>query len=76
MGVVRFYVGQSFELKSRVIDQHSNPSYRKTNLSLHYWALEKSDLDFYISFSECELRDPDLSIRQKKLNILEVSWLM
>jgi hypothetical protein len=72
-GNICLYVGQSWELKSRVIDQHGNPSYRRSNPSLHYCALEKSDFDFYISFSECELNDPDLSIRQKKLNILEVS---
>jgi hypothetical protein len=72
-GNVRFYAGQSWELKKRVIDQHGNPSYRRSNPSLHYRALEKSDFDFYISFSECVLNDPDLSIRQTKLNMLEVS---
>jgi hypothetical protein len=58
-----------------VIDQHCNSSYRKTNLSLHYLALDKSDFDFYLSSSECELKDPDRSMRQKKLNVLEVSGI-
>jgi hypothetical protein len=70
---IRFCAGQSWELKKRLIDQHGNPSYRRSNPSLHYWALEKSDFDFYISFSECVLNDSDLSIRQNKLNMLEVS---
>lgn len=72
-GNIRFYAGQSWELKKRVIDQHGHPSYRRSNPSLHYWALEKSDFDFDISFSECVLNDPDLSIQQKKLNMPEVS---
>jgi hypothetical protein len=63
-----------------VIDPHCNSSYRKTNPSLHYLALDKSDFDFFLSFSECELKDPDRSTRQKKLNVLEVSgirqWLV
>jgi hypothetical protein len=35
-GNVRFYAGQSWERKKRMIDQHGNPSYRRSNPSLHY----------------------------------------
>jgi hypothetical protein len=69
-GAVRLYVGQAFNLASRVNNQHADFRYRRDHPSLHNFAVDASTGDTYVVLAQLrETTQSDLV-----LNLLEM-WM-
>jgi hypothetical protein len=60
------YVGQAVDLSRRIVDEHSNPTYRKIHQSLHYQYTAAAEKQAWI-FMEL-----GTALEQAELNVLEM----